>query len=131
MLGATSAVNLAQQSKIDFKMVQGRIYHRGLELQFPQSTVRTYGSVGLDQTLAIMAEMNVPVDWIRDTTLREELKKQIIQIPIAGTLAKPEIDRQKLAELRGQFLREAAGGTLRNELQRQLNRILPSLEPKP
>ena len=46
-------------------MVQGRVYHRGLELQLPEVTVRTYGSVGVDQTLAIMAEMNVPLTWIR------------------------------------------------------------------
>ena len=131
VLGAASRVNLAQQSKVDFKMVQGRVYHRGLVLQFPEVTVRTYGSVGLDETLAIMAEMNVPVAWIRDNALRENLKNQVIQIPIAGTLARPEIDQNKLAELRGKFVRDAAGGALRNELQRQMDRLLSPLVPKP
>ena len=65
VLGTASTVKLAQQSKVDFKMVQGRVYHRGLELQFPEIMVRTYGSVGFDQSLAIMAEMNVPPKWLR------------------------------------------------------------------
>ncbi|HEY1601678.1 MAG TPA: hypothetical protein VGG64_18905 [Pirellulales bacterium] len=130
LLGSPSTVRLAQNSKIDFKMVQGRVYHRGLELQFPEVTVRTYGSVGLDQTLAIMAEMNVPTAWIRDSALRENLKNQTIQVPIAGTLARPEIDRQKLAEIQAKFVRDAAGGALRNGLQRQLDRLLSPLEPK-
>ena len=75
LLGSPSTVRLAKDSKIDFKMVQGRVYHRGLELQFPEMTVRTYGSVGVDQTLAIMAEMNVPTAWIRDSALTRQPEK--------------------------------------------------------
>ena len=60
MLGTASTVKLAEQSKVDFRDRADRVYHRGLELQFPEIMVRTYGSVGFDQSLAIMAEMNVP-----------------------------------------------------------------------
>ncbi len=96
VLGTASTVKLAQQSKVDFKMVQGRVYHRGLELQFPEIMVRTYGSVGFDQSLAIMAEMNVPPKWLRDNALGNAIKDKSIKIPIAGTLDRPQLDKNAL-----------------------------------
>ena len=63
-LGRESPAKLRQESVIQFRMVGGRVYHQGLELIFPDLTIRTYGSVGLDQTLAIMAEMPVPPKWV-------------------------------------------------------------------
>ena len=42
----------------------GRIYHEGLELRFSDLTIRTSGSVGVDQSLALLAEMPVPPKWV-------------------------------------------------------------------
>ncbi len=130
VIGAASTVKLAQQSKVDFKMVQGRVYHRGLELQFPEVMVRTYGSVGFDQTLAIMAEMNVPPKWLRDNALGNAIKDKSLKIPIAGTLDRPKLDRQVLNDALAQFMRDAAGGALRDGLQRGLDKLLAPINPK-
>ncbi len=46
-----SLVSIEPESVILFRMTGGRIYHQGLALQFPDVTMRTYGSVGLDDTL--------------------------------------------------------------------------------
>ncbi|HEY4309833.1 MAG TPA: hypothetical protein VGN12_10315 [Pirellulales bacterium] len=130
VLGAASSVKLAQNSKVDFKMIQGRVYHRGLELQFPEVMVRTYGSVGFDQTLAIMAEMAVPPKWLRDNALGAAIKDKSIRLPIAGTLDHPELDHKALNDALAQFMRDAAGGAVRDGLQKQLDRLLAPIAPK-
>jgi hypothetical protein len=105
-------------------MVDGRIYHRGLELVFPDFTLRTYGSVGLDESLAIMAELPVPPKWIGNNTLGQALQGQTIQLPIGGTLRSPKIDQQALAQANARFLGKAASGVLKQELFRQIDRVL-------
>jgi len=130
ILGANSSVRVADQSKIDFKMVEGRVYHRGVELQFPEVMVRTYGSVGLDQTLAIMAEMSIPPKWLRDNALGDAIKNRTIKIPIAGTLEQPKLDKKVFDNALTQFMREAAGSAVNDGLQKQLDRLLQPLKPR-
>jgi translocation and assembly module TamB len=130
VLGTSGTVKLAQQSKVDFKMIQERVYHRGLELQFPEVMVRTYGSVGLDQTLAIMAEMNIPPKWLRDNALGDAIKNRPLKIPIAGTLDRPQLDKQAISDAMAQFVRDAANGAVRDGLQRGLDKLLAPINPK-
>jgi len=127
LLGHASPAKLKRESQVEFRLVQGRVYHRGLELIFPDLTIRTYGSVGLDKTVAIMAEMPVPPKWIGNNPLGNALKDQTIQLPIAGTLSKPKIDGKVLDKLAAQFIRKQGEGLLRNELNKQLDRLIPLL----
>ena len=127
LMGRASPAKLKRESQVEFRLVQGRVYHRGMELIFPEFTVRTYGSVGLDKTVAIMAEMPVPPKWIGNNPLGSALKDQTIQLPIGGTLSQPKIDSKVLDKLAAQFIRKAGEGLLRNELNRQLDRFLPTL----
>lgn len=127
LLGHASPAKLKRESQVEFRLVQGRVYHRGLELVFPDLTIRTYGSVGLDKTVAIMAEMPVPPKWIGNNPLGNALKDQTIQLPIAGTLSKPKIDVKVLDKLAAQFIRKQGEGLLRNELNKQLDRLIPLL----
>ena len=77
-----------------------------------------------------MAEMGVPPLWIRENALGDALKSQVIRIPIAGTLEHPQIDREKLAEMRAQFVRDAAGSLLKGGLQQQIDKLLSPFAPK-
>lgn len=124
LLQRPSAASLARESKVSFRMVGGRIYHRDLELVFPELTIRTYGSVGLDHSLALMAEMPVPPKWIGNNTLGAALQNQIIQLPIGGTLEQPKINQQALQQASAQFIRNTASSAIRNELNNQLDRLL-------
>ncbi len=124
LLQRPSAVRLARESKVPFRMVGGRIYHRDLELVFPELTIRTYGSVGLDHTLALMAEMPVPPKWIGNNTFGDAVRNQIIKLPIGGTLEQPKIDQRALQQASAQFIRNTATNVLRNELNNQLDRLL-------
>lgn len=124
VLQRPSSAKLQQESVVPFRMVQGRIYHRDLQLVFPDLTIRTYGSVGLDRSLAIMAEMPVPPKWIGNNPLGAALQNQIVKLPIGGTLDHPEIDQKALAAASAQFLQGAATNALKNELNNQLDRFL-------
>lgn len=121
--GATSA-KLTRESVIAFQMADGRVYHNGMELQFPELTIRTKGSVGLDKTLDMTAEMPIPPAWIRDARAAAVLRGQAITLPIRGTLDRPQIDQRRLAEYSRDFARRAAETAIQNEVGNQLNRLL-------
>lgn len=125
VLGREVPAKLRKESVVQFQMVQGRVYHQGLELIFPEFTIRTYGSVGVaDQSLAIMAEMPVPPKWIENNpTAAEALRGQTIQIPIGGTLSKPQLDQRVVENLSRQFLQKAAENVIQGELNRQFDRL--------
>jgi translocation and assembly module TamB len=124
LLGRAAPATLRRESVVQFRMVGGRVYHQGLELIFPDLTIRTYGSVGLDQTMAIMAEMPVPPKWLGNNVLGSAMRDQIIRLPIGGSLSSPQIDRRELERVSGQFLENAARNVIEDELNRQLERLL-------
>ncbi|MEE8451319.1 MAG: DUF748 domain-containing protein [Thermoguttaceae bacterium] len=123
LLGRESPAVLRRESQVEFRMVEGRVYHRGMELVFPELTIRTYGSVGFDQTLSLMAEMPVPPSLLANRTLDSALRNKIVRVPIGGTLSRPRIDRRELERLSRQFLEDAATNVITDELGRQLNRF--------
>jgi len=129
LLGRASPATLRRQSTVDFRMVRGRVYHQGLELTFPDLTIRTYGSVGLDQTLAVMAEMPIPPKWLGNNAIGSALRNETIRLPIGGTLSRPKIDRRELDRLSRRFIERAAQNLLENEVGRQLQRLEGILGP--
>jgi translocation and assembly module TamB len=126
VLNRATEVRLTEEAQVPFRLVQGRVYHENLELNFPELTIRTRGSVGLDRSLMILAEMPVPPKWIGNNPLGTALEGQTISLPIGGTLDRPVIDQNELNRLAGQFIQNAAGRALERELGNQLNRLLGS-----
>lgn len=124
-LGYTGAAQIARESTIDFQMTNGRIYHRGVALQFPNTTVRTEGSVGLDKSLSLMAEMPIPPKWQAAKVVGTVLRDQTIRLPINGTVDKPKVDGQALAKLTHQFIENATQNVLQDRLNKQLNKLIP------
>lgn len=128
LLGRATPAQLRREAVIPFRMSQGRVYHRDLELVFPDLTIRTHGSVGLDQSLEIMAEMPIPPKWRASHQMLDlALQDQIIRVPIAGTLSKPKIDSRTLEQLSQQFLENAARNVLERGLNEGINRGLDQL----
>lgn len=124
-VGLGGTAQLSRESTVPFRMVQGRVYHRDLQLVFNDVTVTTHGSVGLDQSLALVVEMPVPAKWrTGNATLDLALKNQTIRLPVGGSLLQPAIDKRELERQAGQFLQGAARNVIGNELNRQLERLL-------
>jgi translocation and assembly module TamB len=116
--------SLKRESVVDFKLIQGRIYHQGLEFAFPECTVKTSGSVGLDQTVSMVAEVTLPANLLPNVPVASAaLSNRGIRIPIGGSLQRFGIDGRALAEATKQTLQNAAEGALQQGLNRGLDRL--------
>jgi hypothetical protein len=104
-----ATVRVAEESVVQFSMAGRRVSHEGLTFGTPQVTLRTQGSVGLDQSLDLLAEIAVhPV--VDSTPLQSPLLKDPFQVPIHGTLTHPRVDirqagRELLQNLVGDVLK--------------------------
>jgi hypothetical protein len=121
--GNEPLVKVADNS-VPFQLQDRRVYHEGLEIQVGEVTVRTRGSVGLDQSLALLAEVPIRSEWLQKVPRLAGMQNQTIRIPIAGTLNQPQIDRNAWKDLAGQFLQGAVQELLRGEVERGLDRLL-------
>ncbi len=127
LLGRATTAALRRESVVTFRMKDGRVYHDNLELVFPDLAIRTHGSVGLDQTLNVIAEVTISPKWLGNNQLTEllisSLRNRTIRIPIGGTLSKPKLDQRVLAEFSRQAVENAARNVLQDELQKGLDRL--------
>ncbi|MBC8116135.1 MAG: hypothetical protein H7062_17250, partial [Candidatus Saccharimonas sp.] len=104
-----------------------------ITFQIKDVTLRTSGSVGMDETLNLIAEFGIPDDWIGNTKLLAGLKGKSIRIPIGGTLSRPHPDSRILGELTKQLGGSALEGLLEKNLdnkldglfKKNLNKLLP------
>jgi hypothetical protein len=111
------------------------MYHEGMELIFPDLTIRTRGWVSLrdDQSISLLAELPIPPKWLAgDARLRTALRNQTIRLPIGGTLSKPRLDRRAVEQASRQFIQRAAGNVQRavgNVIEDETNKLFDRLLP--
>ena len=113
----------ADRHDVPFELADRRVYHRGLEMNIDGVVVRTEGSVGVDQTLDMVATVPIQDEWLRRNRLLAGFKGQSIQVPVGGTLKAPALDRRVLNQLAGQLVGGAAERLIQDELGRQLDRF--------
>jgi translocation and assembly module TamB len=115
---------------VEFRMVNRRVYHRNLKFTVGTLPITTHGSVGMDESLSMVAEVPLRANLFgRDLSLGT-LEGQALQIPIGGTLKKPKIDQGVLRQLTGQLLQNVTRGALLDEFNKQLERLNP-FQPQP
>jgi hypothetical protein len=124
LVASPSSVTVARESTVPFRMVNGRVYHSGLNLVFPDVTIQTQGSVGLDGSLAIIAELPVPPKWLKSSQSRAMFAKQKIRIPIGGSLEQPKLDEHALREAMARIARDTAGDLIQQQLDKQIERLV-------
>ncbi|MBS0208887.1 MAG: hypothetical protein JSS27_08035 [Planctomycetes bacterium] len=124
LVGANSALQFKRESEMQFRMVNGRIFHQGLELATPTMSFRTQGSVGLDQSLALMVEMPVPQQWLGNNPMSSPLRNQLLRVPVGGTITRPGLDRQELDRQAGELFRNSAATAVQDGLNRGLDALL-------
>lgn len=117
-------VEVAHESVVRFELHQGRVYHRDLDVGISGLRVRTSGSVGLDETLDLMAEVHLKLleQASAERPLLSALGHQTLRLPIEGTLEKPVVNLKKT----GESALGVAEGTL-NELGRDGERPVAEL----
>jgi hypothetical protein len=114
------------EQSVDFKLTQGRMHHRSLTIQIKDVTLRTSGSVGVDESLSLVAEFGIPDEWIGKTKLLAGLKGKSIRIPIGGTLSRPQPDARVL----GEITKQLGGSALEGLFEKQIDNKLDGLFKK-
>lgn len=115
-LGYAASIRLTQAMAVPVSMSEGRIYHRDLKFTLRNLSITSRGSVGVDQTLALVADVEFPRNAATNLPLLDAVQK--VSIPIRGTLDRPEVDRQGLRESGKDLLHDAIDGLLRRGLKR-------------
>lgn len=121
---SSESVLTLQNQNVEFRMVDGRVHHRGLEILIGEDLiVRTHGSVGFDDTIDVVAEIPVQEEWIRRDKLLASLQGQTLQIPIRGTLTRPQVDPRVLEDLTKRLATGSITKGIEGELSNQLDRL--------
>ena len=119
---------LKRESVINYRLVEGRVYHQNMVLEFDDVTVSTRGSVGLDQSLAIVAHVYAPKLFAKVPALAG-LQQQGLEIPIHGTLSNPRIDNSRLSSqaiaslLSDENLKRAGGDAVQKLIDRGMKEL--------
>jgi hypothetical protein len=118
-----ASARIADGTTIRFQMADRRVTHEGLQLAIGDATVQLDGSVGLDHTLDLVAEVPLTAKLLGSAADYLGSDLRAVRIPITGTLEKPHIDPAALGRQLQNSLRGTAEGALERELSRQLKRL--------
>ncbi len=118
-------------SNIEFRLVERRIYHRGLQFMIGSLPITTHGSVGVDESLAIIAEVPVQAKLFGIDLSLGALEGRVVQIPIGGTLEDPKLDPRAMQQLSAQMLQNTARGVLIDGVGKQLEKLERFLPTQP
>jgi hypothetical protein len=115
-----------RDQQVNFRVAQGRVHHQNLEFQVGEVVMRSQGSVGLDETLSLVLFVPIQDAWIAKEPLLAGLKGQSLQVPVAGTLTRPQLDQRAIASVSQQLLQSAAGQAIGGELNKALDKLFKS-----
>jgi hypothetical protein len=112
-----------QDQQVNFRVAGGRVYHQGMQIQVGDVVLTTEGSVGLDETVALVVRVPIQDKWIEGQALLVGLKGQSLAIPISGTLRQPRMDQSAVAGLSQQLLQGAAQQAIGGELNKAFDKL--------
>ncbi|QDU30749.1 hypothetical protein ETAA8_58970 [Anatilimnocola aggregata] len=125
----TRGVLTMPEQQVKFELIDGRVHHHGLKMNVSNVTITTRGSVGLDQTMEIVADVPIQDSWLKQNSALAGLKGQSLQIPIRGTLAAPSPDLRVIANLTKDLAGRAATGIFQDKAGEAINKFLPGFNP--
>lgn len=110
--------------QVGFHWKNYRVYHQGLQMAVKDVVIMTRGSVGVDHSIDLLAEIPVRDEWVASNRYLQSLKGQRLQVPISGTLTAPRVDRRALQQIAAQSIGGAARGALEQEVTRGIDKLL-------
>jgi translocation and assembly module TamB len=123
---AVSWLQLPEQ-KINFDVEQGRVAHRNMQIQAGDVVINTSGSVGIDGQLELVASVPILKDWVDKTPMLQSLSGQQIQIPIRGTIQRPQMDLNSFVTLGQQLATSALQGVAQKQIDKGIGKLLGPL----
>jgi translocation and assembly module TamB len=121
-----SALMSIDSPSVEFRMVNRRVYHRGLTLMVGTLPITTQGSVGMDESISLVAEIPMQAQMLGLDLSLGTMEGQTLKIPIEGTLTKPRIDRRCLVDLPRQLIENTAKGVLIDGVGKGLKGLFPT-----
>jgi translocation and assembly module TamB len=115
-----------ENQTVDFRLVNRRVYHRGLQFAAGNVTITTRGWVGLDESLSLVAEVPLSADLLANHPQKASLNNQVLQIPITGTLKQPKFDPAAMAKFSGLLLKNTTKGVLIDGVGGALEKLIPA-----
>ncbi len=122
----TTWLQLPEQ-QIGFDVQQGRVAHKNMQIQAGDVVINTSGSVGIDGQLEMIAAVPILKDWVDKTPLLQSLAGQQIQIPVRGTIQRPQLDLSSFASIGQQLATSALQGAARKEIDKGIGKLLGPL----
>lgn len=116
------------EQKIDFAVDSGRVMHKNLQLTAGDIIINTSGEVAIDGTIQMTASVPIRKEWIDSTPALASLQGQSLQLPIGGTLQRPQIDFRSLGQITMQMAQGAAQGYLSKQVDKGLNKLLGPMQ---
>jgi hypothetical protein len=111
------------QQQVPFAIANGRVFHENMRITMKDLTLKTSGSVGLDQSLQMVAEIPIAEDWIKGEAWMASLKGETIKIPITGTVTNPKLDMQAIKQLSMSLVQRTAAAKLNGVVGEQTERL--------
>ncbi|MEZ6057527.1 MAG: hypothetical protein R3C01_12570 [Planctomycetaceae bacterium] len=111
-----------QEQEIPFEVRDNRVYHSRFALKAGEVTFFSSGSVGFDETLDLLVEVQVPETWFENRPLLASARGQLLAIPIHGTFTKPEVDGRAFGQFAQSFGIDAATNAAGNLIERLIDR---------
>ena len=107
-----------------FEVVDGRVHHDQFVFHLGDAVLRTRGSVGFDQSLALVAQVPIQDEWLARDPRLAALQGMTVEVPISGTLSRPQLDTHALERLSTQVVRQSANRLLEEGVNRGLQQLL-------
>jgi hypothetical protein len=122
LLGRDKPLVRIDNQQVTFKLQDRRLYSSPLAFNVRNIPVRTRGSVGVDQTLDMVAEITLPVEWVRRAKVLSKLEGKAMEVPIRGTLRHPKVDASGIGQFWKQFGADTLDSLLNGGLQKLIDR---------
>jgi translocation and assembly module TamB len=123
-LGRNPTLLKVNEQQVDFRMAGGRVQHQGMRMDIGSVTIRTHGWVAFDESMGLVAEVPVKAEWFGGNGVPAGLKDQTLQIPIGGTLRRPQVDPRAMQQVVALFAQNAARDLIEGQINKQLERLL-------
>jgi hypothetical protein len=122
LLGIDRPLVEMDRQTVDFKLQGRRVYHSPVDFKVRNLLMRTHGSVGIDQTLDLIAGISFSDEFVSRAKILAPLAGRTLEIPIHGTLRKPAVDRGAIGTLLKQIGPNAIEGFINNGIQKFMER---------
>lgn len=84
-------IRLIDESVVEFSVQGEAVLHDGLEFVLGPVRIRSHGEVKFDESIQLLLQIQLPSDWKDSRPVLRALAGKTIQVPVGGTLRKPQL----------------------------------------